>query len=204
MLINRNSLLCMWFFSLIRFFMEDRRSQESRVNLLPSQSCDLIPGWANWLKTCSCEEHLLLLPLLGSRLCLLRLQSKRMRAGVGAADVCRCSYVMAVFCGGVTAPSTGGGTAPPPASSLIYLPPQLPAFTDNDNQVLFMARLLSLLLLLLYCIDLSVFASVTRSEKWENLHVSLYHELICVAKIHFLDLVCLHHFISCQPFFSGC
>lgn len=87
---------------------------------------------------------------------------------------------------------------------LIYLPPQLPAFTDDGNEALLMLReLSSLLLLLYYCIDLSIFASVNGSEKWEDpasSHVSLYHDPICTTKINFLDMVCLHHFISCQLF----
>lgn len=89
---------------------------------------------------------------------------------------------------------------------LIYLPPRLPAFKGDDNQVLLKRRELSSLLLYLllhYYIDLSFFAPVNRSKKWEDppsSHVSLYRDLICVTKIHFLDMVCLHPFISWQHF----
>lgn len=53
---------------------------------------------------------------------------------------------------------------------LIYLPPRLPASTDDDNQVLLTLRaeprLSSLLLLLLYySIDLPISASANRSEE---------------------------------------
>lgn len=197
-------VFCFVFF-LNEVFSDDHwktNDHKKRVNLLP---CDLIPGWESRLKTWGTSTFAAS-PGLQTVFALSAEWKTESRCG------CCWRRPLLLFDGVLLWWRHGaerqGWDCTTVGLYLIYLPPRLPAFTDEYNQVLLMLRaetLLSslLLLLLYYCIDLSIFASVNRSEKWEDpasSHVSLYHDLICTPKIHFLDMVCLHHFISCQLF----